>query len=78
MSLAPIPRYVRNTRCMRRRCATAYRGLPRLREVRGEWQVVVADMSATIADRDAVIANTVAGNEHLRAQIAELKAKRGG
>ena len=39
---------------------------------------VIVDMSATIANRDAVIANAAAENERLRAQIAELQAKRGG
>ena len=61
-------------------------------KVAREWQGVVADrdakladmgskladMGTKLADKDAVIADTAAENERLRAQVAELQARRGG
>ena len=38
----------------------------------------LADRDAKLADKDAVIADTAAENERLRAQVAELQARRGG
>ena len=47
------------------------------REERKRWEKTVAEKDAVLAEKDAIHAKTVAENERLRAQIAELQAHSG-
>jgi len=53
--------------------AQALRNAERKRDQ--HWQAVVADKDALIASREALIADREAGNERLRSELAELRAK---